>query len=256
MAKSRLNNFLQAVNDYTNVRRKTRAMQGRYRTEPKFRPFDSETRETERALERRDSLYYWNDGRDFAQEYRDLYNTPIRFVPTRGDHGSLSRYNKLFEITDAAKKSVSRYNNRQIRRNSNFKPVDFQDVYHGNTRRPQTKRGTLDTVMDVFNYYPNIDMPPNRARIHTSFTPNSLAASPRRLMNEKRVAQRYENAANVRANLYRAKETAMKLAPWLGAAVGSATAVNAMRNKQSGGGSPTNKRMSKRQAGPKPNKYF
>jgi hypothetical protein len=251
MAKSRLNNLLQAVSDYANVRRKTRAMpKGRFRTEPEFRPFDSENRETQRALERRDSQYYWNDGRYPDQEYRALYDTPIKFVRTRGDNAS------LFEITDAAKKSVSRYNNKQTRRNSNFKPVDFQDVYRGNTRRPQTKRGTLDTWMNEFNYYRNTEMPKGRAIIHTSFTPNSLAASPRRLMNEKRVAQRYENAANVRGNLYRAKRTAMQLAPWLGAAVGSATALNAMRNKQSGGGSPTNKRMSKRQAGPKPHKYF
>jgi len=54
------------------------------------------------------------------------------------------------------------------------------------------------------------------------------------------------------------KRTAMQLAPWLGTSIVGANVINSMLSNKSSGssGSPTNKRMSKRQAGPKPNKYM
>jgi hypothetical protein len=54
------------------------------------------------------------------------------------------------------------------------------------------------------------------------------------------------------------KRTAMQLAPWLGTSIVGANVINSMLSNKSSGSSgiPTNKRLSKRQAGPKPNKYM
>jgi hypothetical protein len=87
MAKSRLNNFLQAVSDYASVRRRGTKGVG------------APTRLPEKAI-----------ARSLMSSRANYWDTDVPVVPTRGDDDS------LFEITDAAKKSVSRYNNRQIRR--------------------------------------------------------------------------------------------------------------------------------------------
>lgn len=156
-----------------------------------------------------------------------MSDTETMVVLNRG--GRNGNQVSFFPVTEASRKSVSRYNNRQIRRDRENEPVAIQGLMNAHIMGMPSKRGT--TEMSGFL---------NNGQVMGSVGSSkaSMGISPRRALNEKRVAQRYANARQV-------DQIGRMLAPIVGT-LGGATLAGMMASRYANNNPAKGKTTSKR----------
>lgn len=156
-----------------------------------------------------------------------MSDTETMVVLNRG--GRNGNQVSFFPVTEASRKSVSRYNNRQIRRDRENEPVAIQGLMNAHIMGMPSKRGTTEMSGFLHNGQVMGSVGSSKA---------SMGISPRRALNEKRVAQRYANARQV-------DQIGRMLAPTIGA-LGGATIAGMMASRYANNNSTTGKTTSKR----------